>query len=160
MTAQARRPKCAVLDQLADALVAARSIWPGEATSLTPCRGGRVDEMRRLGGGDRHGLVEVDVLAGLDRLQPLLVVQADGRAEGDGLDGVIGQQFFQGLVGVGDAVLLGGRLGAARDGVTDGGESDPVLDVRQARCSSAARMPMLPAPTTPIPEGSGMGKSP
>jgi hypothetical protein len=84
----------AVQDQLAQALVVRAEHLARRRNDLDARLRGLVDEIRRLGGRGRHSLVEMDVLAGLDRLQALLVVNADRRADDDGVDAIVGEQLL------------------------------------------------------------------
>ena len=83
----------------------------------------------RFGDGRGHRLVEVDVLAGVEGLTPLLVVQADGRGDRDGVDLATIQQLRVVGVGMRNPEASGGGLGPARHRIANGLQTDPILDV-------------------------------
>ena len=114
-----------------------------------------VDHAAALGGGDVHGLLAEDVLAGTGGADGVLGVHGVGEGDVDGVDGGVGGDAVEVLVGVdgggGDVVLggdalclvavaadesgdtgLSGLRGAAKEVVGDAAESDDgVADVRR-----------------------------
>jgi hypothetical protein len=80
--------------------------------------GGTCDEVSCLTAGHRHGFIEVDMLASLDRLNALIVVQANRRADDNGIDGWISKDFIFSTVGVWNAVFCSGCIGTAIHWVT------------------------------------------
>ena len=147
----------AVFDHLADALVGRADHLPRRGDQLDVRFGRRVDELRGLIRGRRHGLVEVDVLAGLDGGEALLEVQANRGAQGNSVDVRVSQQVRVVLI----RALATPYLSAAAWARPGTGSQTAARVTRswtsgRQRCWRAAWMPILPAPTTPIPRGAVM----
>ena len=152
-----RRPRelaqGAVFDHPANALIGWADHLARRSDQLDIGRGRRANELRGFIRRCRHGLVEVDVLAGLDGGQALREVQPDGGSQCDGVDVRVGQQVRVVLIRALDAVFVGGGLGAARHGVTNGGEGDAVLDIRQAEVRQGGPDADAPRADDSHPEG-------
>ena len=123
------RAECAGRDQLLDAHI----VWPDHLArrrddAQVALRGERY-QLARLRFGRRHRLVEVDVLAGQERLLALFVVEADRRRDGDGVDIAALQQLLERGEVLGDREALGGGFGASGRGVADGGHADAIAHV-------------------------------
>ena len=118
-----------------------RSASPGEATSESPRARASSDEVVGLVDGRRERLVDVHVLARLEREPRVRVVQADRRRDGDGVDAALGQQRLEIGERVRDAEALGGGGRAAGHRIADRMHDHAVLDVRlcQVRQQSAQR---------------------
>src|SRR5439155_19718702 len=91
-----------------------------------PCE---LDQLRRRGGRRHHRLVDVDVLARLECLLALLVVEADGRGDRDRVN--LGEQVVVRLERVWDAEPLGHARGAPGRRVADGRHTHAGVYVRQ-----------------------------
>ena len=91
-------------------------------------RGG-VPRLLGLGGPARVGLLDQDVLAGLDRLQRPLVVHAVRERDVDGVDPVVVEQRLVAAVGALDPVLARVGLRAGAVAARHGGD----LDLRRRR---------------------------
>ncbi|CAA9556763.1 MAG: hypothetical protein AVDCRST_MAG43-1533 [uncultured Thermomicrobiales bacterium] len=92
-----------------------------------------VDQLGRLGTGGRHRLVEVDVLASLQRLPTLLEVQPDRRRDRHRVDITIGEQVFVVRGGIRNPELRRRRFRPSRDGIADRLQDDAVPDVLLAQ---------------------------
>ena len=148
-------PERAALDELADCTVQRAQHLAGRRDQLHAGRLGTLDQVGRFRGGGRHRLVEVDVLPGLDRLQPLLVVEPDRRAEGDRVHGRILEQILVTLVRPRHAEARGRRSRAAGNRVADGSQEDPILDVLEREMRKGAPNPDAAGADDPDPERVG-----
>ena len=101
----------------------------GRRRDMEPGRGGGLDQVVGLGHRGRHRLVHVHVLARLERLLALLVVQSDRGRDRHHVDVGVGEQVLVALVPRRDAVALGRGLRPSGGEVADGVQAHPVGDV-------------------------------
>ena len=131
------------LDAPADLLVVWAQHLAGRGDDAEVTRPCELDQLRRLGGRRRHRLVDVDVLARLERLLTLLVVEADGRGDRDRVD--LAEQVVVRLERVWDAEPLGHARGAPGRRVADGRHAHAVVYVRQREVRQDPALRQRPA---------------
>ena len=123
-------PEIAIADHLADAPVVRAQHLAGRGDQLhavSLCAGDQVIRLLDLGA---HGLIEMDVLAGINSRLPLLVVQADRRGEAHGIAVAVPQQVVIAFEGLRHPEPVGSRAGASGNRITDGRHAQAVLHVR------------------------------
>jgi len=145
-------PERATLDEPADRTVQRPQHLAGRRDQLHAGNLGALDEVGRLRGRRRHRLVEVHVLAGLDRQQPLLVVKPDWRAQSDRVHGRVLEQILVALVRPRHIEAPGRGSRAARNRVAHGGQEDAILHVVEREMRERPSNPYAAGADDPDPE--------
>jgi hypothetical protein len=122
-------PDRAALDQLARASQLRPEHLAGRGDEAEVALLRESDQLVGLSNRRRHRLVDVDVLAGLQRRAAVLVVETDGRGHRDGVDIRLGEHLVDAREHAWDAVARGGHFGAVEDRVAQRLDPDAIPDI-------------------------------